>query len=500
MKRQNHLVSRLRPGVTLALALAGCGVAVEIDGPVGGERPALPDLTPELPSYTPDEDGIERFRAAQGVLRQSEVRGTADGGNADGVHGCAGGDGDYDHYEHGGAVNGTQLHVIGISSSLQSAMGSGDPPPRGPVDVTVDRPGSSVLVLSAFAPTQWNVHVAEGATVERVIVNGWHTQTVKAPAGVPVTRYAFVEDGVFLGYFDAAWPSYDATDLVDAAEILTGLELTSFRSCSVSTRFEIDTPGALRPPRAESPSAAPGTIAGCEAISAESTYCMVTTGWGERYTMVGLDSGKTCGDRPAAIDRASTYAESSLAWLGDYLYMCLSGRGLARVAIADGSVDIAPIHCTGVTAHDGDLLAIVSYARDEIVSAPYYLARFASFAHAARREAEEVYEMPPSASRVTAHGDQVYFAWHYASTFEVAELAEGAELQSIALQGYDDWINGMAITPDGRLIIGGGPKSTGDLHVFNPRTGAFQGLLGSAFANASAGIAGIQCKSGGAAR
>lgn len=499
MKRQNHLASRLLPAVAL-LALAGCGIALESEGSLDGARPDLPDLTPDVPGYMPDEDGIERLRAAPGVLRQSKLRGTADGGNADGVHGCAGGPLEYDHYEHGGETGDTQLHVVSVWSSLESSMGSGDPLPRGPVDVTVDRPGNSVLVLSAYSPTQWNVHVAGGATIERVIVSGWHEQSVTAPRGVQVARYSYVEDGAYLGYFGTTWPGYDATELVDAAEILTGLELTSFRGCTASASFAIEAPGALRPPHPESASTKPGIIAGCEAVTAESTYCMVTTRWGERYTMVGLDSGRTCGDLPAEIDRNTTFVEASLAWLGDYLYMCLNDRGLARVSIVDGSVDIAPIYCTGVTSHEGDLLTILGPGRDAATGAPYYLARFASFERAVTREAEEVYEMAPSASRVTAYGNHVYLSGYATSTFEIAEIADGAELRTVTLEGYDDWIDGMDVTPDGRLVIGGGPRTTGDLHVFNPRTGAFQGLLGSEFAHASAGIAGIDCVSGGTAR
>jgi len=215
--------------------------------------------------------------------------------------------------------------------------------------------------------------------------------------------------------------------------------------------------------------------------------------------MLGLDSGTTCGDLPAKYDSESTFAESSLAWVGDYLYMCLYNRGLARISIADGSVDIAPTYCVSVTSHDGDLLAEVAFDTDELAYAPHYLMRFASFEHAVRRDAEEIYEMAPSAYRITTHEDRVYLAAWSTNTFEVADLADGGEFQSVMFEGYDDWINGMEITPDGRLIVGGGPTTTGDLHVFDPSTGAFQGLLGTEFANASPNIVGIECVSGGAA-
>lgn len=494
MKRHNDLVSRLFPGITLTLALAGagCGVAVESEGPVDGVRPELPDLRPDLPNYTPDDDGVMRFRSVDGVLRPSVARGTADGGNADGVHSCAEGQPGYDHYEHGGTVNGTQLHVVGIYTSAEGALSF--EPVIAPVDVKVNRPGTSVLVLSAYDTVEWNVAVAEGSTLERIIVSGYEEQIVNAPAGVPVARYSFEQDGAVLG-MGFEWPSFTTSDLVDASEILTGLELTSFRGCYGGERFEIDEPGALRPPHVEDPATEPAIIAGCEALATESNYCIMENDYsGAGYTMLGLDSGTTCGQVTTGIDSQS-YTEASLAWLGGYVYTCMPERGIARISIADGSVDFAPIMCSGVTSHDGGLLALVTFDPEEYSGIGSYVARFASFQDLVERNAEWIYEMAPWGTRMTAQGDEVFFAWHSTNEFDTAELADGAEFHATSLEGFDDWIMGMDVTEDGKLVMTGWQGE--GVRSFDVKTGAALGFIPNA--GTSSHLGGIECQSGGVA-
>jgi hypothetical protein len=487
MKPHTTFASRLFSGITLTLALtgAGCGFAVESRGPDG-----------------PPDDGARQFRTAEGVIRLSTARGTALGGNADGVHGCD----DfsvYDHYEHGGITNGTQLHVIGVVSSNEGQM-SNAPPYRGPIDVQVNRSGKSVLMLNSYNAVTWNIQVAEGATLDGIVVSSYYESSVNAPEGVPVVKYSFEKDLAIFGDYGYAWPSFHATELVDAAELETGLELTSFRGCAASASFQIDEPGALRPPHQVSTSTKPYILPGCESLTEESSYCMVVEAGCEPPTegtiycdsskasaqMVGLDSGTTCGSAPV---RAGGGA-SSLGWMGDYLYVCEIERGLARISLLDGSIDIAPLPCDAVTVQDNGLVVALSFGFEELGSAPWYTARFASFEDAVARNPEQVYAMAP-VSRMAAHGDDLYFAWHSTDRIETASLADGATFQEIVLEDFDNWIFGMDVTDDGKLVLGSW-LDTGGLHVFDAATGAFQGKLDNAFHNTI--ISGIECLSGGA--
>ncbi|HEU4535604.1 MAG TPA: hypothetical protein VFS00_15860, partial [Polyangiaceae bacterium] len=271
--------------------------------------------------------------------------GTADGGNADGPHAC--GEGRYDHYEEV-TPSGAALHVVGIYT----------PPPSGEVTVDVTRPGPSVLVLSAYEATRWVVNVAPGATVERVILSGYYAPTAQVPEGVPVEVHSYDSDGD--GEADGGgsafgfayqWPGVATTEVVSNAEAASGRGLTSFRGCYEGASFEIAAPGEIRPPHPTSDKAEPTLPPGCEALARESTYCVGLQGG--QLSAVGLDSGTVCAG-PST--NADTTAVSSLGWVGDYVYVCDYNRGLVRISVADGSVDIAAVSCDSATSHAGGIL------------------------------------------------------------------------------------------------------------------------------------------------
>jgi hypothetical protein len=388
---------------------------------------------------------------------------TADGGNADGVHTC--GDA-YGHYEHS-AGTGTQLHVIGIYQALRT---EGPEQKNGKVDVQVTRPGSSVLLLSAYEPTHWNVQVGPGAFVERIVLSGYYAQSVTAPEGAKIESYAFDEEtNTWLGY-GHLWPSHDTFDLVDKAQSLTGLELTSFRGCYFGDSFEIDTPVDIREPHVVSDKVEPTLPAGCEAIAGDSRYCLsMQTG---KPVAIGLQSGALCLSEMTGL--AGGFG-ASLGWRGDYAYGCIYERGLARVSLVDGSTDIAPISCDAVAVHGDDLL-VMPFGSSGFEEYPLYsVLRFDDFAAAARREVADAVEIFPSASRMAVDGDRGYFAWHATNTIETAELTDGAEMTTITLEGYDDWIYGLEAI-DGMLIVAG-PYHNPGLHAFDAATGAALGVL-----------------------
>mgnify|MGYP003693786727 CR=1 FL=1 len=73
-------------------------------------------------------------------------------------------------------------------------------------------------------------------------------------------------------------------------------------------------------------------------------------------------------------------------------------------------------------------------------------------------------------SRITAHGGLVLSAWHSTATIDVADLLRGVARRPIELQGYDDWIYGLATTAAGWLVISG-PHPENSLSIFDVRTG-----------------------------
>lgn len=447
---------------TLLLAgAAGCSLYVEQpppdESPPGDTQPGYPPGYPDEPP-PPDIPPLP----PGGIIEPSPLRGTADGGNAEGAHSCLD---QYAHYEHGlGSRDEVALHVVGIHTSLRRAEDSRD----GLVDVRVVRPGPSVLVLSAYESTHWNVEVAPGATVTRIILAGFHAHSVSAPEGAEIEYLSLNQNWGYFGDIGYDWPSYRTTRLVDDAESYTGLTLTSFRGCYDGDSFEIATPSEIRPPHPVSDSDTAAVPAGCEHLARESQHCITAD-----MAVIGLDSGEVCLGAPGGIGLSAVDA-TSLGWQGDYLYSCVQDRGVARISIVDGTVDVAPIQCEAVST-DGDGL-LVMLPPGAYTSQGFSLVRFDSFEAAARREVSRLFDVDPYASRVALHGTRGYFAWHSTDTVEIADLDADVSLRSIQLEGYDDWIYGMDVTDDGRLLVLG-PFYNAGLHVFDADTGAALGRI-----------------------
>ena len=126
------------------------------------------------------------------------------------------------------------LRILGIyeSNSDHSVVGE--------ATVTLDRSECTVLVLSSYEATHWTVNVGPGATLERVILNGYKQQTATVPAGVPIEDHSPYYHQ-WLGSCGYAWPDNgqgcNTTNLIAAAEQLTGLCLASFQGCDHATEF-----------------------------------------------------------------------------------------------------------------------------------------------------------------------------------------------------------------------------------------------------------------------
>lgn len=437
--RIGALLVGLAVGLTVGLT-AGCS----------SDMDPGPDPDPDLGDpVIPEREAIDPTLTAEPErLKVTTLRGTAYLGNSTGASGC---DYDYSHYE--ADTTGTQLHVVGI---YEPSDGTG-----GNVRVHVSRAGDSVLVLSAYESTTWVVTAEPGVTLERIILTGYNTHSVIAPAGVPLVQ---VDQLGF--YSDHRWPSFGTSHMVDASESYTGLSLSSFRGCYNSDSFEIADVGTVEPPHIVTTHTEPSAIPGCESITTENAYCLTFNAFEFSATMMGLDSETSCGSVPLPTE-ASDY--SSLAWIGDYVYTCHYDLGLIRMSLVDGSVDVAPLWCEAVTSYNDGLLAFVALEPDFPMP---QVVHFNSFDAAARRAPTHIFDLDPYASRVATNGEQAYYSWHAADEVLTSELLDGAPITPISLAGYDDWIMGLDVLDDGRLLIGGQGFGGPDLFEFDVATGA----------------------------
>lgn len=375
----------------------------------------------------------------------------------------------------------TALHVVGIYESRSDH--DVDSHPTGEVTIRLEKAGPAVLVLSSYEPTHWRIEVGEKAELKEVILNGYHAQSADVPGCVPVTVHSYEQTGDLLGgEFPWSWPSYAGTSLVDAAESATGLQLTSFRGCYRSDYFVIGE-GSLTPPKESLPG--PDIFPGCEAIAAESAYCMaLVSGETTRLMMVGLDSGTTCAG--PSVDINAFGGSGSLAWSNGYVYSCIPELALARISTGDGSLTLAPIRCEAVTTGPDGSLLVLSVVGEDTLQA------FASFEDVLNGQPAHTYKVANNNSRIAYHDGQLYSAWHSTSTVQVAPLDDLFVERSIPLADFDDWVWGLDATDAGDLIVA---TAWGEeLRIFDAQTGAARASFALDF-GLDAMSAGISCTS-----
>jgi hypothetical protein len=491
MKPPMHVLFRAPAWWALPLALAAAGCL--------DDRPR-PDPDDDGMSDTGDSDDSDGTDDGPGlagnmvemddVVTPIAARGTILGGNATGVHGCdrTAGPG-YNQYEQLPEAGASQLHVVSVLGDYDAALANEDQPVN-QLAVHVTRPGSSVLFLTGYGASHWTVSAEPSSAIERVVLNGYYAQSADVPDGVPVDIFSEAQNGHVLGNpFAIEWPSILATNLVEAAEDLTGATLTSFRGCYTSTSFQIDEPGEITPPHVVSDATQPAILRGCDRLTSESSYCMAMSDQGV-LDMLGLDTGDVCYGQLPVLQWANG---NSLGWRGDYLYTCMYQRGVARMSLVDGTIDIAPIACDNVTTFDGGLVGVFYLPTDAEPFGLGALMVFDTFEDVARHAPSRMFAHYPYSGRLAFHGNRAYFAWHSTHTVESAVLVDGAKISSLPLEGFDDWILGLDVTDDGRLVIGGDERR-GGIHFFDAGTGELQGLLDSPYSSIHMG--GLKCISG----
>ncbi|MEB3886451.1 hypothetical protein [Lyngbya sp. CCY1209] len=135
------------------------------------------------------------------------------------------------------ATGDRELHFVGVYEA-DSRHGMGDRT-TGTIDVKVGRRDKAiVLVLSSYEPVRWNVILEDGATVEKIILNGYHDQAVTGVEGIPIQEYSYEENGQFLGDFVYRWETTSPAVMTRFSQA-AGVPLTSFQGCYRGTEFEI---------------------------------------------------------------------------------------------------------------------------------------------------------------------------------------------------------------------------------------------------------------------
>ncbi len=208
----------------------------------------------------------------------------------------------------------------------------------------------------------------------------------------------------------------------------------------------------------------PPQIAGCDQVD-ETLWCLTLTSGA--VTAIGLDSQTTCQVTALQTPDIEVFAVGSLGVVGPDLFTCTSEFDgvVARVSLGTGAVELAPTPCTAVTTWRGRVLV-----QDQIGSDPV-LDLYASWADVVAAQPLWSFSAPGLFSEtLTTQADVLYAAWHSDDHVDRFDLPCGEPLGPITLDGFDDWMQGIGVSDDQRLLTFG--FSYDGLRSFDAGTGA----------------------------
>jgi hypothetical protein len=148
----------------------------------------------------------------------------------------------------------------------------------------------------------------------------------------------------------------------------------------------------------------------------------------------------------AGIQTSDLTIPTSLTVLGNHAYVCDFSGDLLEVSIDTGAVTVAPSSCTAVTTWSGGLLVKNQFIAES-------LELYSTFEDVMNGTPAQIIMTQDSNTRMTAQDDTLFTSWHAGSQIDRLSLPSGDPLMPILLQGFDDWVHGMWVTSDGRLII-----------------------------------------------
>lgn len=181
----------------------------------------------------------------------------------------------------------------------------------------------------------------------------------------------------------------------------------------------------------------------CPDVGAEQHFC-VMLGYPNTLFAVGPDSGSLC--YLGEIQGFGSSEVSSIAVVGPNVHGCVNAQQAWRAPVLGGQVELLTTPCEALTEYQGGFLLQTEVSDDN-------LRHYADFESVGTDTPLETFWVDGNYSRISTRGDTLFTAWHATDTVDVAALPSGSPLASLSLEGFDDWIDGMSATSDGRLYV-----------------------------------------------
>jgi hypothetical protein len=195
----------------------------------------------------------------------------------------------------------------------------------------------------------------------------------------------------------------------------------------------------------------------CPDVGAEKHFC-VTLGYPNTIYALAPDTGDIC--YLGEIEDFGSASVSSIAVVGANVHGCDNDEGVWRAHVLGGPVELLQIGCEAVTEYEGGFLLADGENQG-------LLLHYADFESMGSGGALQTFSVDPQFSRISTRGDTLFTAWHSTNTVQVEDLPSEIAMPSLLLEGFDDWVDGMSATSDGRLYV----LSSETIFAFDVATG-----------------------------
>lgn len=187
-------------------------------------------------------------------------------------------------------------------------------------------------------------------------------------------------------------------------------------------------------------------FATCQATASESRWCLAL-GNGNAVTALGLDSQTACPVVQLQTPDIEIFAVGSLGVVGGDLFTCTSQFDgvAARVSLQTGAVELAALPCSAISVWRGHIILQTSFPNGEFRV-------FTDWTALTQNQSIWQFNAPGTFNEsFTTQGDTLYTAWHSDNSVARFELPCGDPLGEVMFDGFDDWMQGVAVTADDRF-------------------------------------------------
>ncbi len=304
------------------------------------------------------------------------------------------------------------------------------------------------LVLHVNASLQFTVEQTWPGALQEILLLTTTTRTpeISGPDGVPVVELEAVNQVAY------TWDD-PGTRLAERT-----LQEAGYPDCDGGTE-------PLAPPDR-------GILeGGCDALLTEELVCLTGRGssssTGNGVWAVGLDSGTAC-----QLADVGTGGYGG-AWSGHHWYACdwTHDQQLRRVDLSTGELEKSYAYCHSADVV-GERLVAMTYTMLDHDSYGFYSFDSWLDAHCGRSTSLGFGDIGYH-SRITVHDGVIYASRHTTSEgIDLYDLDSGALIDTLELQDYSDWVEGIDVTDDGRLVIVHNSTSSTTFEIFDAGDGS----------------------------